>query len=148
MCVLERLSLFLRTTGVHSSRPHSVFHLEVVLCNHMFSPSSSLPLCFGFCRSSEGGREKEERSHSLGAELWLEKKLKNTNWVLKVKLNTLYVYTHYVDSRPSLPIANAHGPRHCLSHGYWGVAKVCQSPLSPFSQHSCRFWSWTGWMLL
>lgn len=104
--------------GCNSSRPHSVFHLEVVLCNHMFSPSSPLPLCFGFCRSSEGGREKEERSHSLGAELWLEKKLKNTNWVLKVKLNTLYVYIHYMDSRPSLPIANAHGPRHGLSHGY------------------------------
>lgn len=66
----------------------------------------------------EGGREKEERSHSLGAELWLEKKLKNTDRVLKVKLNTLFVYIHYVDSRSALPIANVHGPQHGLGHGH------------------------------
>lgn len=145
--VLERLSPFFRTTGVHSSRTTLCSTLRLYYVTTC-PPHPPPPLCFGFCRSSEGGREKKERSHSLRAELWLEKKLKNTDWVLKVKLNTLYVYNHYMDSRPALPIANVHGPRHGLGHGHWGVAKVCQSPLPPLSQHSCRFWSWTRWMLL
>lgn len=114
--VLERLSLFLRTTRVHSSRTTLCSTLRLYYVTTL--PTLILPLCFGFCRSSEGGREKEERSHSLGAELWLEKKLKNTNQVLKVKWNTLYVYIHYVDSGPVLPIANVHGPRHGLGHGH------------------------------
>lgn len=117
--VLERLPLFLRTTGVHSSRATlcSTLRLYYVTMCPPRSPPSLCALDSGGLER-EGGREKEERSHSLGAELWLEKKLKNTNWVLKVKLNTRYVYIHYVDSRPALPIANVHGPRHGLSHSY------------------------------